>query len=114
MDAISGKILSEPLLELSGVACARATELNSWPATEPIHNDQIMISTSLKIVRGHLLEWIVWVLEWLWGSTGLRWGTLITDSALVPGLLDLRGDAGPPDTGLGSEVHASHSLVGTV
>ena len=41
------------------------------PATEPVHNDEVLVAPKLEVVGGQLLEGIVWALEWLWRGAGL-------------------------------------------
>ena len=64
-DVEGGEELPEPLLQLPGAACAGARELHRRPATEPVDNDEVVVATQLEVVRGQLLEGVVWALEWL-------------------------------------------------
>ena len=49
-DAVGGKILSEPLLQLFGAARAAATELDCWPTRISVSNDEVMVTSSLEII----------------------------------------------------------------
>ncbi len=70
-DTVSRKELPESVLKLPTAACAGATKLNSWPAAEPVHDDEIVVAAQLEVVGGQLLEGIVWILQGLWWCTGL-------------------------------------------
>ena len=64
-DTICGKEESKPLLQLPGAAKACAAEQNCMarPANELVHDDQIMVSAQLEVVRCQLLEYIVLALQ---------------------------------------------------